>query len=123
MYEIKKNILQEMEYTKEPTVKMLYNDYEESYHFYVLSMGSHPTAYVEVPKDFKKINELGVSITYDSTYLNVGTIIYKDSRFIGWDYAHASDYVEGIHDGKKWTTEEIIHDCINVINKIITKNK
>ena len=122
MYEIKKNILQEMEYTKEPTVKMLYNDYEEGYHFYILSMGTHPTAYIEVPKDFKKINELGVDITYDSTYLNVGTIIYKDSRFIGWDYAHYPDYIEGIHDGKKWTTEEIIQDCIDVINKIIVKS-
>lgn len=121
MYEIKQNILLPMEYDFNPTVKMLYNDYWLGFHFYVLSMGTHPTAYIEVPKDFKKTKDLGIEITYDSAYLNVGTIIYQNSRFIGWDYAGPADYVERAHDGKKWTTEEIIRECVDVIEKIFGK--
>ncbi len=120
MYEIKYNILIPMNYQKESKFEMLYNDFYKGYHFYILSMGTHPTAYVEVAKKKKIPNDLKVEITYDESYLNVGTIDYQNSRFIGWDYAHVGDYIEGINtEGKKYSTEEIVNDCIDVIDKLI----
>ena len=52
--------------------------------------------------------------------------ISSDNWFIGWDYAHAYDYMGYYTEGeflaeetKKWTTEEIIDECKNAIDQII----
>lgn len=47
----------------------------------------------------------------------------KDVSFIGWDYGHISDYVGDIDFSykntlKKWTTSEIVDECMNVIDKM-----
>ena len=52
--------------------------------------------------------------------------VYSRGWYIGWDYAHLEDYIEFpmsiIEDGKKWTTEEMIADCYDVINQLCTAN-
>ena len=82
--------------------------------------------------------ETHFGLTYSRDYLvvnrnvkNVNDCTIKDSWFIGWDYGHLGDYTEfdDIGDwttnvyGKRWTTKEILHDCISVINQIIKINK
>lgn len=77
-------------------------------------------------------------LTYSRDYLvvnrnvkNVNDCTIKDSWFMGWDYGHLGDYTKFSNIGdwttnvyeKKWTTKEILHDCISVINQIIKINK
>ena len=82
--------------------------------------------------------ETHFGLTYSRDYLvvnrnvkNVNDCIIKDSWFMGWDYNHLGDYAEFDNIGnwttnvcvKKWTTKEILYDCISVINQIIKINK
>lgn len=136
-YEIK---YEEMEYKYNPynTSKILMQGKYRNYQFYILSFGTHPTAYVEIPKghklygkDYNQIYYMGIDIdvhgglTYSHSCLRD---IKHDSWFIGWDYAHYGDYFEipsykvfDLNDGsKKWTTLEIFEDvktCIDTIRK------
>lgn len=119
------------------------------YKFYIQDLGRFPTAYIEIPKEDKIYNidytdsmvrniETHFGLTYSRDYLvvnrnvkNVNDCTIKDSWFIGWNYGHLGDYTEfdDIGDwttnvyGKRWTTKEILHDCISVINQIIKINK
>lgn len=129
--------IKEMEYGKERRTELLCKDKYKNYNYYVLNLGTHPTAYIEIPKEDKlyrksyfEIYEIGCDIdvngglTYSSNEL-MG--IKSENWFIGWDYAHIGDYYgyeetipESIRTyGKKWTTEEIIEECKNAIDQII----
>ena len=129
--------IKEMEYGKESRTELLCKDKYKNYNYYVLNLGTHPTAYIEIPKEDKlyrkshfEIYEIGCDIdvhgglTYSSNEL-MG--IKSENWFIGWDYAHIDDYCgyeetmpESIRTyGKKWTTEEIIEECKNAIDQII----
>ena len=116
--------------------ELLFNDIFKGYHYYILNLGTHPTAYIEIPKtsslykkDYDEISNIEVhgGFTYAKEYLYISeNTKMNDSWFIGWDYAHLYDYV--CHyipifedQGKKWTTEEIIKECHCVINQIIDK--
>ena len=100
------------------------------FHFYVLNLGTHPCAYVDVTDTFLNGKEYGsIDIrchggwTYSREYLHG---IDKKGWFIGWDYAHYNDFagyeLEMPMDirtiGKKWTTFEIINECKMVIDQI-----
>jgi hypothetical protein len=126
-----------MEYGKEGRTELLCKDKYKNYNYYVLNLGTHPTAYIEIPKENKLYRK-----SYDEIYkigcdIDVhGGLTYSDNElmgvksenwFIGWDYAHVGDYCgyeenmpESIRVyGKKWTTEEIIEECKNAIGQII----
>ena len=126
-----------MEYGKERRTELLCKDKYKNYNYYVLNLGTHPTAYIEIPKENKLYRK-----SYDEIYkigcdIDVnGGLTYSDNElmgvksenwFIGWDYAHCGDYCgyeetmpESIRTyGKKWTTEEIIEECKNAIDQII----
>ncbi len=126
-----------MEYGKEGRTELLCKDKYKNYNYYVLNLGTHPTAYIEIPKENKLYRK-----SYDEIYkigcdIDVhGGLTYSDNElmgvksenwFIGWDYAHCGDYCgyeeymsESIRTyGKKWTTEEIIEECKNAIDQII----
>lgn len=130
-------IIKEMEYGKEKKTELLCKGKYENYNYYVLNLGTHPTAYIEIPKEDKLYGK-----SYDEIYrigcdIDVnGGLTYSDNElmgissnnwFIGWDYAHYGDYCgyeetmpESIRTyGKKWTTEEIIEECENAISQII----
>ena len=100
-----------------------------------MSLGTHPTAYVEIPKKHKYYNIKYQDI--DDVYVH-GGLTYSDNVlnrgdeqiigwFIGWDYAHYNDYIgyemmfpEFMNTNqKKWSTKEIIEDCLSVINQLI----
>ena len=124
-----------MIYKPERNIKLLYKNIYKGYHYYILSLGTHPTAYVELPKNHKFYNksyweiEEGSNIlvhggfTYSENGLQTGNnTTLENSWFIGWDYAHYEDYYcfpdDFEKDKKKWTTEEIIKDCENVIDQL-----
>ncbi len=62
----------------------------------------------------------GLTYSSDKLYIGINTVL-DNSWFIGWDYAHLGDYVSFIDciGDKKWTTNEMIEECKNVINQII----
>lgn len=129
----------QMVYQAKRKIEILFEGKYKDYQFYILNLGTHPTAYIEIPKtsklfgkSYKEIYSMGIDIdvhgglTYASKYLKD---VKENSWFIGWDYAHAGDYVgyrmsyskvfELSIDKKKWTTEEIFEDVVNCIEQII----
>ena len=98
------------------------------FRFYILTMGSHPCAYIDVGNsEFLAggINCHG-GITYESTEL---ATVPEKSYFIGWDYAHYNDFL-AFNDrlakefgepyrAHKYTLTEIVKECANVIDQII----
>jgi hypothetical protein len=126
-----------MIYQTDRKIELLHSDKYKEYKYYILNLGTHPTAYIEIPKgnvlyekDYNEIYDKGYDIdvhgglTYSRNEL-MG--IKSENWFIGWDYAHYSDYMPFYDEFsislKKWTTEEIIEECKNVIEQIIEINK
>lgn len=106
----------------------LYHGYE----WYILSMHTHPCAYIVLERNNKvlsygdscealdKVINCHGGVTYSDDYLGQkGMFISKDKYLwvIGWDYAHDGDRF-GLISGKEWTTEEI-YDEIKDVNKQI----
>ena len=127
-----KNIeIRQMKYKTERIRELLCNAIYRGYHFYILNLGTHPTAYVEIPKISKfyrkHYNDIDIlvhgGLTYSDDELRISdNTKMANSWFIGWDYAHIGDYMGFIDlekNGKKWTTEEIIEECFNVIDQLI----
>lgn len=94
--------------------------------FYVLSLGTHPCAYVDIaPLGLHAINERDIDchggITYHRDYL---TTVDHEGNFLGWDYAHCMDYSGDLQFldlgySKRWTTKEMVAECKNVIDQIV----
>lgn len=123
--------IKEMVYTAN-TIKpeRLFKGTYQGIDFYVLSLGTHPCAYIDVTNtslNNKNYYDIEVSchggLTYSRNYL---ATVDKKGWFIGWDYAHYMDYL-GCNlllpdylqsNGKRWTTKEIIEECKNVIDQI-----
>lgn len=105
----------------------------KNFDYYVLNLHTHPTAYVDVtdsPLNEVFYGDIDISchggFTYSASSLKT---VDKKGWFIGWDYAHYGDYIDYGNaalnnmflNDKKWTTEEIVEECKNVINKIVAK--
>lgn len=101
----------------------------------VVDYATHPCGYVESPawkmgiENYDFISAHG-GINYDDCLDHVKDLPedFKDIKFIGWDYGHLGDYLPYYDDlpddnifknGKKYTTEEIVADCHDVINQIV----
>ena len=131
------NKIKPMIYQKDRKMELLHKGEYKGYNYYILNLGTHPTAYIEIPKenklygkDYNEIYEMGYDIdvhgglTYSDDKL---MCIKSENWFIGWDYAHCDDYMpfyDELQKGlfqklKKWTTEEIIEECKSAINQII----
>lgn len=127
----------EMEYQKDRKIEMLYYGKHKNYKYYILNLGTHPTAYIAIPKgnklyekDYDDIYDMGydIHVHYGLTYSRHELIgINSEDWFIGWDYSHFGDYCgydeimpENIRTyGKKWSTKEIINECKYAIDQII----
>lgn len=130
------NEMKEMVYQKDEKIEVLYHDFYKGYEFYIMNLGAHPTAYVNVINNkllaMKDYNDIDISVhgcltfSEDSLYINNETRAVK-GWFIGWDYAHYGDYVgydvnlpiDVRKRLKKWTTEEIYEDVKSVIEQCI----
>lgn len=119
-------ILNEMEYR--PCVKPLYYPLArgsvDGYEFEVISYGSHPCAYVKVPKhhpfSFHQYLEIESVISVHGGLTYSGERGEHNGWWFGWDYAHCEDYTAallGDMDGKQWTTQEIVDACLDVISQ------
>lgn len=104
-----------------------------NYDFLILNMGSHPTAYVRVPKDhpfFGKFYDecnpphgfLGGPFTFSDSSANFANLLDQpipDGWYLGWDYFTIADYSYMNLNGKKWTTKEIMAHCKEAIEWLI----
>lgn len=123
----------EMNYTGailfgEPIV--LDNGKYKGYNYWILSYGSHPCGYVEIPKGhpyYGKCDcdafDLPIDVHGGITYGDYGLhkLVGKDKFLIGWDYNHCYDYSYlnmFETNGKRWTTKEIIEDVKSVIQQL-----
>lgn len=113
-------------------------DKYKGYQYYILTMGTHPTAYVNVPKESKYYGKFYLDIddivvhgglTYSDDNLRTNEGRFEGGWYIGWDYNHWGDFnVLLLHFGsshceKKWTVEEITEDCRSVIDQIIENER
>ena len=133
-----------MKYSSKRKRELLYREKFVNYEIFVMNLGTHPTAYIKVPethpfygKDDNEVEIEGIEvhggITYCDDHLFISDTEEVNGWFIGWDYAHAGDFfktdyeplIRGFQrDDKKWTTEEIIAECLIVIAqlRVIEKN-
>ena len=129
----------EMIYKPEREIELLYIEIYKGFYCYILSLGTHPCAYVEMPRKHKLFGkqyweieeEYNINVhggfSYSSSGLQTSeSTTMEGSWFLGWDYAHCTDFYcfpdEPIFTrgeyAKKWTTEEIIEECKNVIDQL-----
>ncbi|NCD07270.1 MAG: hypothetical protein EOL97_14250 [Spirochaetia bacterium] len=127
----------EMKYRKDRNVLCLYEEMtKDGYLILIVSQGTHPCAYIGLPK-----GHILENVTYDElsdsecyidchcglTYsdLNVAGF-YKDIWFLGWDYSHCDDF-SGYYldkdsilsrENKKWSVKEIYDDCLKALDDI-----
>lgn len=126
--------MKQMVYQSSSKIELLDSGICFGYNYYILNLGTHPTAYVEIPKNnkyyFKDYDEIDIDVhgglTYSKNYLRLGNQKIINGWFIGWDYAHFDDFtgyelnfpIEFRMCGKKWTTEEIQADVYSVCQQL-----
>lgn len=120
--------MKEMVYCDKKKPEILDSGEYKGHKYVILSLGSHPTAYVE--------NKIGVADYWDNILDDIevhGGFTYcgnaywdengiDKTDYLGWDYAHSGDlYYNSLfsENGKKWTTEEIFSEVKNVIEQLI----
>lgn len=121
--------MKEMKYSKERKIEVLATGYCFGLLYYILNLGTHPTAYIKMPGsiniDNDKLDVHG-GITYSENHLWISENQKIDGEFIGWDYGHYGDYAgyeeilpkEIRTGGKKWTTTEIYKEVREVCYQI-----
>ena len=120
--------MKEMKYHSERLCEVLAEGDLKGYHYAILNLGTHPTAYVETKKESPTL-EHDITVHGGITY-NGPAYWGKDGKaYIGWDYAHCGDYlgtdelvrhlIDLKIESKKWTTEEIFEDVKSVIDQLI----
>ena len=131
--------MKEMKYSFERKTEILEHGTCFGVFYWIVNYGTHPCAYVMIPKDskyFKKdFGEIDINVhgglTYSNNYLPFVAKNDETGWYIGWDYAHYGDYV-GYEErvpkqfqvgGKKWTTEEIKNEVREVCYKVIKEDK
>ena len=96
----------------------------KGYKYLIFSFGTHPCAYVQIPKihpywNFKDYDELPIEVHGGLTF--AGEQPYMDNNFcIGWDYYHFDDYnpLSPELGGKRWHTVDILKDVFDVIHQL-----
>lgn len=137
--------MKEMIYSPNNGVRLvLHTQTKDGYHIGIMSYGTHPCAYVSIPKDHpyyqKHYDDIdinchgGLTFYCPASYIVRGEEkicmewaegIEEECSWIGWDYAHYDDYA-GYYEmmpslmfgGKKWTTQEILAECYDVIEQL-----
>ena len=118
-----------MVYRSVRSYEVLAHDTYKDYEFAIISLGTHPCAYVGIPKGHRFYKKKYSDKAFDSipahgglTYSEMGTRvgIMQNKWVIGWDYSHFYDYVSFPvpMEGRRWTTEEILEDVKAVIDEI-----
>ncbi len=118
--------MKEMKYGITKRVSVLDQGEIGGYGYAILSLGTHPVAYVEIPNGHpvykKNYHDVDLDVHGGLTYS--GNAYWKEddgSFWLGWDYAHAGDYTSfgyNTSKSKKWTTSEIRDEVLSVIKKL-----
>lgn len=127
--------IKDMQYDVKRKDQTLFEGEYKGYHFIIKNLGTHPTAYVEIPRTHKYFNkhydDIDICVHGGLTFASSQFENKKNSWFIGWDYAHCGDYYgydktfqkkfsELINkNDKKWTTLEMFEDVKSVINQLM----
>jgi hypothetical protein len=133
--------MKEMKYQKERIFDVLHKGNFKGYLFCIMSLGTHPCAYIQLKESHKyyKSHYDGIPInchgglTFASTDFHFNPVYNPDVWWIGWDYTHIGDYT-GYNElfkisplskdnDKRWTTEEIFEEIKNVIEQLIKIKK
>ena len=141
--------IKEMVYKPErlKTPEILLDTEEEGIRIIILSLGTHPCAYVGIPInhplarfDYDDLSFIRCHGGFTFSREGDGKYLPKGYWWYGWDYAHCGDYMgyyendESIQLGsKKWTTQEIYDEAqfvawdmkrlMTLIEKIYIKEK
>ncbi len=118
---------------REASRKVLATEEYKGFRWWIISLGTHPCAYVELanrPKEYIKKDFSEISIHGGITYVGndlwleeSGKSSIKNTLIIGWDYAHCLDFYPHINDdGRRYPTEEIFEDVKSCIEQIINLN-
>lgn len=123
---------------EQKVIDMLDEGIYKGFHYVIVSYGTHPCAYIEIPEGHKLYNASNQNEFYDIachggiTYVSTTGLIkpnnenHRDGHWIGWDYAHVCDYIGYLpvdftitKSLKKWTTKEILEEVKDVIEQLI----
>lgn len=105
----------------------------KGYNYWVLSLGTHPCAYVQIPSWSPCFHNDRACLSLQSPYGGVTYIendVYalpqkqSNGYFIGWDYAHCEDYYGDYNNEentvlRKHTTAEIVECCKKTIDELV----
>ena len=121
--------MKEMVYSTTRNIEVLDRGTYKDYDYVILSLGTHPCAYVRIPEHHPYYSEdynncdidCHWGLTYGSPYLRTGNGTQESGWWIGWDYAHCDDYCGYMtcDCGVKHTTKEIQQECFSVIEQLI----
>lgn len=126
--------MKEMKYQKERKIELLDKGKCCGYDYYILNLGTHPTAYINIPKVHsyyeKSYWDIELPVHGGLTYGKNSLMIGKDKEikgwFLGWDYAHCDDYTGDMemypewfkYKSKKWKTEEIQEEVYKACERL-----
>ena len=105
-------------------------------HYICVNEGIHPCAYIVCDPLFlkKHMSETGFldcmtvhgGVTYTGELRRLRGLTDREGVCFGWDYGHYSDWAgywsdeENLASGqKKWTTQELVHDCHVAIDQYL----
>lgn len=121
--------MKEMVYTPQHSFEVLEKSFYKGYQYMVASHGTHPCAYVAISKgqpfydalDYEEVQD--INCHGGCTFVEWGYRgeFSENYKVIGWDYAHCEGYHGTYYNlrlrkTKKWTTEEIVKECKEVID-------
>lgn len=128
--------MKEMIYQAERKIEVLDTGTCLGFFYWILNLGTHPTAYVKIPENHKyyqkDYDDIYIKahggLTYSRDYLWISESQRSEGWFIGWDYAHCYDYagyeeklpeeLRFKQNGKKWTTQEIKDEVYKVCEQL-----
>ena len=119
-----------------PETETIATGTHNGYDFLILWYRNHPNAYIQIPeghpyygKNYTEIDDKSIvhgGFTFSDKNFNKKYNL-PDGWYLGWDYAHAGDYVrfsDGYTlDGQMWTRHEIAAECKQIIDEIIKEAK
>ena len=110
---------------------ILEKDSYKSYEYFVVGYGVHPCAYIALREGQPFYNatdygDVNINCHGGCTFVEWGykNLFNKAYKVIGWDYGHFDDFsglyenVKTLRDNKKWTTEEMVQECKDVIEQL-----
>ena len=122
--------MKDMIYSEERKDELLYENTHCGIKFIVISRGLMPCAYLFLPKghylsgmQYEDVNAIikSVHCGFTFSWKMLQGFPYEAEWILGWDYGHVGDKIGTIFslpDDHAWTTQEIVKECVNVIDEI-----